>query len=136
MTILSKKSLFLQSARVEQFPAQVQGSGADAAAEKNMGWPHGRASAFWSSRESSMLASGSTNQAPVRRMFSRMSASDIVAFNLIVNRDQLLEHAKVFGNYYGTPRTAVEDTLSQGLDVLFDIDWQAHQKVFIENLSS
>ncbi|MDD3181786.1 MAG: guanylate kinase [Alphaproteobacteria bacterium] len=55
--------------------------------------------------------------------------TDIVEFNLMVNRDQLLEHAKVFGNYYGTPRSAVEDTLSQGLDVLFDIDWQGTQQL-------
>lgn len=54
---------------------------------------------------------------------------DPVDFNLMVNRDQLLEHAKVFGNYYGTPRAAVEDTLSQGLDVLFDIDWQGTQQL-------
>jgi len=55
--------------------------------------------------------------------------TDIVEFNLMVNRDQLLEHAKVFGNYYGTPRAAVEETLSQGLDVLFDIDWQGTQQL-------
>lgn len=55
--------------------------------------------------------------------------TDMVEFNLMVNRDQLLEHAKVFGNYYGTPRSAVEDTLGQGLDVLFDIDWQGTQQL-------
>lgn len=50
-------------------------------------------------------------------------------FNLMVNRDQLLEHAKVFGNYYGTPRAPVEKTLSEGRDVLFDIDWQGTQQL-------
>ena len=54
---------------------------------------------------------------------------DTIDFNLMVNRDQLLEHAKVFGNYYGTPRQAVEDTLGQGRDVLFDIDWQGTQQL-------
>lgn len=54
---------------------------------------------------------------------------DTIDFNLMVNRDQLLEHAKVFGNYYGTPRKAVEDTLAQGRDVLFDIDWQGTQQL-------
>ncbi len=54
---------------------------------------------------------------------------DTIDFNLMVNRDQLLEHAKVFGNYYGTPRKAVEDTLAQGHDVLFDIDWQGTQQL-------
>lgn len=54
---------------------------------------------------------------------------DPVDFNLMVNRDQLLEHAKVFGNYYGTPRGPVEETLSNGKDVLFDIDWQGTQQL-------
>ena len=54
---------------------------------------------------------------------------DLTDFNLMVNRDQLLEHAKVFGNYYGTPRLPVERTLSEGRDVLFDIDWQGTQQL-------
>src|ERR1700679_3037401 len=53
--------------------------------------------------------------------------TDLTAFNLMVNREQLLEHAKVFGNYYGTPRKPVENTLTEGRDVLFDIDWQGTQ---------
>ncbi|MDX9689707.1 MAG: guanylate kinase [Proteobacteria bacterium] len=55
--------------------------------------------------------------------------TDPVEFNLMVNRDQLLEHAKVFGHYYGTPRAAVEAALSNGHDVLFDIDWQGTQQL-------
>jgi guanylate kinase len=54
---------------------------------------------------------------------------DATEFNLLINRDQLLEHAKVFGNYYGTPRLPVEQTLAQGRDVLFDIDWQGTQQL-------
>ncbi|MGB9153989.1 MAG: guanylate kinase [Alphaproteobacteria bacterium] len=54
---------------------------------------------------------------------------DATEFNLLVNREQLLEHAKVFGNYYGTPRLPVEKTLAQGRDVLFDIDWQGTQQL-------
>jgi guanylate kinase len=54
---------------------------------------------------------------------------DHTEFNLMVNRDLLLEHAKVFGNYYGTPRRPVEKTLSEGRDVLFDIDWQGTQQL-------
>ena len=54
---------------------------------------------------------------------------DLIDFNLMVNRDLLLEHAKVFGNYYGTPRLPVENTLAQGRDVLFDIDWQGTQQL-------
>ncbi|MEP4190441.1 MAG: guanylate kinase, partial [Sneathiella sp.] len=42
-----------------------------------------------------------------------------VDFNLLVNQGELLEHAKVFDHYYGTPRKAVEDALSHGKDILF-----------------
>ncbi len=41
----------------------------------------------------------------------------------------LLEHAKVFGHYYGTPRAPVEAALEAGRDVLFDIDWQGTQQL-------
>ncbi len=54
---------------------------------------------------------------------------DPTEFNLMVNRRELLEHAKVFGNYYGTPRSAVEEALGAGRDVLFDIDWQGTQQL-------
>jgi len=54
---------------------------------------------------------------------------DPTEFNLMVNRQELLEHAKVFGNYYGTPRKPVEEALAAGRDVLFDIDWQGAQQV-------
>ncbi len=40
-----------------------------------------------------------------------------------------LEHAQVYGNYYGTSRTAVEDMLAQGINVLLDIDWQGARLV-------
>ena len=41
----------------------------------------------------------------------------------------LLEYAEVFGNFYGTPRAAVEQALAGGRDVLFDIDWQGTQQL-------
>ena len=50
-------------------------------------------------------------------------------FNLKVNRRELLEWAKVFGHYYGTPRGPVEMALAAGRDVLFDIDWQGTQQL-------
>ena len=43
---------------------------------------------------------------------------------------QLLEWAEVHGNYYGTPRGPVEQALSAGRDVLFDIDWQGTQQLY------
>lgn len=42
---------------------------------------------------------------------------------------EFMEWANVFGHYYGTPRSLVEDTLRQGRDVLFDIDWQGAQQL-------
>jgi guanylate kinase len=42
---------------------------------------------------------------------------------------ELLEWAKVFGNYYGTPRPPVVKALDEGRDVLFDIDWQGTQQL-------
>ncbi len=54
---------------------------------------------------------------------------DLTDFNLMVNRQELLEYAEVFGNYYGTPRAPVENSLSEGQDVLFDIDWQGTQQL-------
>jgi guanylate kinase len=54
---------------------------------------------------------------------------DTTTFNLMVNRREFLEHAQVFGNYYGTPREPVERALADGRDVLFDIDWQGTQQL-------
>ena len=42
---------------------------------------------------------------------------------------EFLESAEVFGNLYGTPRGAIEETLRQGLDVVFDIDWQGARQL-------
>lgn len=54
---------------------------------------------------------------------------DPTEFNLMLNRHELLEHAKVFDHYYGTPKGPVEDALAAGRDVLFDIDWQGEQQL-------
>lgn len=45
------------------------------------------------------------------------------------DRGELLEWAKVFDHYYGTPKMAVEQNLKIGKDVLFDIDWQGTQQL-------
>ncbi|GJL93042.1 guanylate kinase [Hyphococcus sp.] len=42
---------------------------------------------------------------------------------------EFMEWANVFGHYYGTPRSLVEEVLRQGKDVLFDIDWQGAQQL-------
>jgi guanylate kinase len=51
------------------------------------------------------------------------------AFKQKAERGELLEHAMVFGNAYGTPRQPVESALAQGRDILFDIDWQGTQQL-------
>jgi guanylate kinase len=50
-------------------------------------------------------------------------------FDALVDKDQLLEWAEVFDNYYGTPRAPVFAALDAGRDVLFDIDWQGTQQL-------
>jgi guanylate kinase len=50
-------------------------------------------------------------------------------FARMVEKGELLEHANVFGNRYGTPRAAVDAALAGGTDVLFDIDWQGTQQL-------
>jgi guanylate kinase len=45
-------------------------------------------------------------------------------FQDMIDRDEFLEWAKVFKNFYGTPRSEVETRLVSGIDVVFDVDWQ------------
>jgi guanylate kinase len=54
---------------------------------------------------------------------------DRARFDAMVKNGELLEHAQVFDNHYGTPRGPVEAVLAQGRDVLFDIDWQGTQQL-------
>jgi guanylate kinase len=51
------------------------------------------------------------------------------AFQDMVAADEMLEHAEVFGNLYGTPRGPVEAAMTAGRDTLFDIDWQGGQQI-------
>ena len=50
-------------------------------------------------------------------------------FEAMVHAGEMLEHAEVFGNLYGTPRAPVEATIARGQDVLFDVDWQGGQQI-------
>ena len=54
---------------------------------------------------------------------------DKTRFGELEAAGEFLEHAKVFDNYYATPRGPVEEALSQGKDVVFDIDWQGAQQL-------
>lgn len=50
-------------------------------------------------------------------------------FEGMINACALLEHAEVFGNYYGTSQNWIESMLAQGQDILLEIDWQGAQQV-------
>ena len=55
---------------------------------------------------------------------------DLERFRDMVANNEFLEWAHVFGHRYGTPKTDVFHTLSEGGDILFDIDWQGAQQLF------
>jgi guanylate kinase len=50
-------------------------------------------------------------------------------FERMVEEGEMLEHAEVFGNLYGTPRAPVEAAIARGEDVLFDVDWQGGKQI-------
>jgi guanylate kinase len=54
---------------------------------------------------------------------------DDARFKHMRDNDELLEWARVFDNFYGTPRAPVEASVAAGRDVLFDIDWQGAQQL-------
>jgi len=47
----------------------------------------------------------------------------------MVDDEAFLEHARVFDNFYGTPRAPVEQALDDSRDIVFDIDWQGAQQL-------
>lgn len=54
---------------------------------------------------------------------------DSTIFEKMLEAGEFLEHAKVFGNLYGTSKNWVLDTLNQGIDVILEIDWQGANQV-------
>ena len=50
-------------------------------------------------------------------------------FRQKIKEGKFLEHAKVFGNLYGTPLQAVRDSIGQGKNVVFDVDWQGGKQI-------
>ncbi len=51
------------------------------------------------------------------------------AFKSSVTEGEMLEHAHVFGNFYGSPKGPVSEAIEAGRDVLFDVDWQGAQQI-------
>lgn len=54
---------------------------------------------------------------------------DDTSFKKLVADGKMLEHAHVFGNFYGSPEAPVRAAIEEGHDVLFDIDWQGAQQI-------
>ena len=65
----------------------------------------------------------------------KIGNKEVIVSNTLNNRqvfrigNAFLEHAEVFGNYYGTSREAIEQVLATGVDVFLDIDWQGAQQI-------
>ncbi|BCE03772.1 guanylate kinase [Marinicellulosiphila megalodicopiae] len=53
----------------------------------------------------------------------------IEQFESMIQQDEFYEHAKVFGNYYGTSKSWVAEQLESGVDVILEIDWQGAQQM-------
>ena len=49
-------------------------------------------------------------------------------FEELINKNKFYEYAKIFGNYYGTLKKNVDDTIKKN-DIIFDIDWQGTKKL-------
>ena len=52
-----------------------------------------------------------------------------VDFEQMVASGDMLEHAEVFGNFYGSPKAPVQAAMDAGRDTVFDIDWQGGQQI-------
>ncbi len=53
----------------------------------------------------------------------------IADFQAMLAREEFLEYAQVFDNFYGTAQQTVEDNLNKGLDVILEIDWQGARQI-------
>ena len=58
----------------------------------------------------------------------------IEKFVKMIDNNEMLEHAEVFGNYYGSPREPVERAIDSGKDVIYDIEWQGEDQIKIKIL--
>ena len=55
--------------------------------------------------------------------------TDVPSFKQLIEQQQFLEWAEVFGNFYGTSKSAISDQLARGIDVFLDIDWQGARQM-------
>lgn len=57
-------------------------------------------------------------------------------FKALIAKDEFFEWAEVFGNYYGTSKSTIRDSLSRGIDVFLDIDWQGARQIKAQESSA
>ena len=55
--------------------------------------------------------------------------TNVDSFKALIQKNEFYGWAEVFGNYYGTSKSAINDQLEQGIDVFLDIDWQGAQQM-------
>ncbi len=68
-------------------------------------------------------------QRPLERHGEDYFFVDVAAFREMIRAGEFLEHAQVFGNYYGTSRQHVQGLIEAGVTVLLEIDWQGARQV-------
>ena len=56
-------------------------------------------------------------------------------FERLINDNEFLEYAKVFGNYYGTSKRNIINKLEDGKNIVFDIDWQGTEQIIEKKLN-
>jgi len=61
--------------------------------------------------------------------------TDKSQFQNLINEDEFLEFAEVFKNYYGTSKKNIIDKLDEGINVIFDIDWQGTEQIIKRKLN-
>ncbi|WP_282064896.1 guanylate kinase [Aliiroseovarius marinus] len=61
---------------------------------------------------------------------------DEAKFKDMVIKGEMLEHAHVFGNFYGSPAAPVREAIESGKDVLFDVDWQGEVQIRNSSMAS
>jgi guanylate kinase len=60
----------------------------------------------------------------------------VAEFQALIAKDEFFEWAEVFGNYYGTSKSTIRDSLSHGIDVFLDIDWQGARQIKAQESSA
>ncbi|MEW5681231.1 MAG: guanylate kinase [Pseudomonadota bacterium] len=60
----------------------------------------------------------------------------VAEFKALIAKDEFFEWAEVFGNYYGTSKSTIRDSLSRGIDVFLDIDWQGARQIKAQESSA